>query len=131
MVAVPSGRLYAVPYYVQVVGHPGTAGLRRLLVTASTRPQDALVHVLVAHAPYLAVGDHSFIYSHSPGPMSEPGRALRACEGTARRSGTYRADSFDIGVCLRTGWRRASVHLRPIDGGFACEFEPGEFNEQA
>jgi len=123
VVAVPAGKIFVTPYYVQVAGHPGTAGLRRLTVTTERPQTNAQVHVVLAHAPYLVVGDHAFVYPRSTGPMSEPGRALRACEGN-RRSGTYRTDSSDVGVCLRTGWKRGLVDLRAAEGGFACEFEP-------
>lgn len=128
IVPVPAGRLYVTPFYVQVAGHPGTAGLRRVTITRH-RPQVALVHEILAHAPYVVVGDQAFIYSHSGDPMSEAGRSLRACEGS-RRSGSYRADSLDVGVCLRTGWKRGKVELRGIEGGFACEFEPVEEQDE-
>lgn len=124
VVAVPTGRVYVTVYYVQVAGHPGTAGLRRVLVSLKA-PCDspAPVHVLIAHAPFLVIADHAFVYPRSPGPMSEPGRALRACEGS-RRSGTFRADSSDVGVALRTGWKRGKIRLGRAQDGFACEFDP-------
>lgn len=123
LVKVPAGRLYATPFYVQVAGHPGTAGLRRIEIT-TTKPKGKVAsHVLLASAPLLVIGDHSFVYARSPGPLSEAGRALRACEGN-RRSGSFRADSADVGACFRTGWKRGVIELRPIEGGFSCEFEP-------
>jgi hypothetical protein len=125
VVPVPAGKLYVTPYYVQVAGHPGTAGLRRVTITRRRPPGAPVVHEVLAHAPFMVIGDQSFVYPRSPGPMSEAGRSLRACEG-ARRSGTFRADSFDVGVCLRTGWKRGLVELRPTEDGFACEFEPQE-----
>ena len=127
LVKIPAGKLYVTPLYVQVVGHPGTAGLRRVLVTGSLPhklPELApSVMCLMVHAPYLVIGDHSFVYPRSGGPMTEPGRALRACEGS-RRAGTFRADSLDVGACMRTGWKAGLVRLSPTEGGFACEFEP-------
>jgi hypothetical protein len=125
-VPVPAGKLYVTPYYVQVAGHPGTAGLRRVTITRHRPAGAPVVHEVLAHAPHMIIGDQSYVYPRSPGPMSEAGRALRACEGTKRRSGTFRADSFDVGVCLRTGWKRGVVELRPTEDGFACEFEPKE-----
>jgi hypothetical protein len=110
---VPIGKIVVSPEFVPIPGHPGTCGLRRLRIRCAAkgeRPSEHN-HVLVAHAPYLLVGDHSFVYTRTPSPMSEPGRALRACAGT-KRSGTYRTDSSDIGVCLRTGWRRATYQIR-------------------
>jgi len=125
LVQAPLGKLYVCPWYVQVAHHPGTAGLRRVTVTIAPPHKSSPAHVLFAHAPYLMIGDQSFVYNHSEGAMSEAGRCLRACEAS-RRSGSYRTDSDDVGVCLRVGWKRATVKLCAIEGGFACECEPEE-----
>lgn len=114
--SVPAGRLILVASYVPVHGHPGTAGLKRVAVVPSGNRSSPEALVMLAHAPLLVLGDHSFVYTRTPGAMSEPGRALRACAG-AKRSGTYRADSGDVGVCLRTGWRRATYEMRQVEGG--------------
>lgn len=121
LVTAPLGRLYVYPRYVQLAGRPGTAELRR--VTVSTEPPNGQTfHIILAHAPYLIIGDHSFIYLHGSAPLTEAGRALRACEAQ-RRSGSFRADSNDIGVCMRTGWKRAECTLSAASGGFNCDFE--------
>jgi hypothetical protein len=113
---VPAGRFVLTPYYLPVSGHPGTAALKRLVISKGSGSDSVSDQILLAHAPFLLLGDHSFVYTRTPGAMSEPGRALRACAG-ARRSGTYRADSSDVGACLRTGWRKAAYAVRQLDGG--------------
>jgi len=113
---IPAGRIVLTPTFAPVVGHPGTAALKRLVIAKAPSATSAADQVLLAHAPFLVIGDHSFVYTRTPGAMSEPGRALRACAG-ARRSGTYRADSSDVGACLRTGWRKATYGVRQLEGG--------------
>lgn len=129
---VPIGKIVISPEFVPIPGHPGTSGLRRLHIrcAAAGEKTGEQGHVLVAHAPYLLIGDHSFVYTRTPGPMSEPGRALRACAG-AKRSGTYRTDSSDIGACFRTGWRRATYQIRATSSIEAvCEVVEAEQEEQ-
>jgi hypothetical protein len=130
LLPVPAGRLVLTATYAPVSGHPGTAALRKLLIWwTSAEAGHSLA--LLAHAPFLVLGDHSFVYTRTPGAMSEPGRALRACAGS-RRSGTYRADSSDVGACLRTGWRRATYEVKQIDDRMIectladCEDDEGE-----
>lgn len=126
LLPVPAGRIVLTPTYLPVAGHPGTAALRRLVIAKAPTSNSAAEQVLLAHAPFLLIGDHSFVYTRTPGAMSEPGRALRACAG-ARRSGTYRTDSSDVGACLRTGWRRATYGVRQLDGGtIECEIIEAE-----
>ena len=127
MLPIPAGRLFVTPWYVKVVGHPGTSALRRLTVTLKATAEQS--HVLFAHAPSMVVGDHSFIFTRVRDALCEGGRALRACEGS-RRIGSFRADSSDVGVCLRTGFASPSYLLTPVDGGFALEWVQPQEEEQ-
>jgi hypothetical protein len=125
---VSYGKLALVVTYEAVEGHPGTLAARNFFV-GDPEVADQLCEgtemtrvAILAHAPRILVGDHSFIYQKMDDDQVEGSRALRACEGH-RRIGTYRADSSDIGCCLRTGWRRCVYTVGEVRGGVAGQIE--------
>lgn len=128
---VQYGTCCAVVGFEKIKGHPGTLAVVYFFVgaadkAASLQQSDDDLQVTVelfCHSPKILVGDHSFIYQRAEDPQQEGGRALRACEGS-RRVGTFRADSSDVGCCLRTGLRRCVFEVRQVDGGVAAQLVP-------
>lgn len=124
---IPYGACCAVVGYERVEGHPGTLAAVYFFVGSAqqaaslTQDDDLQITVdLFCHSPKILIADHSFVYQRADDPKQEGGRALRACEGS-RRMGTFRADSSDVGVCFRTGWRRCTFAVRQVTGGIAAQ----------
>ena len=110
--------------YEPMDGKPGTLAAVQFFVgdEAFVRGMQSSVSLCVArvfaHAPRIAVCDHSFLYQKFDPSGCEGSRALKACEGV-KRYGTFRADSSDVGLCFRTGHRRCTFEVSKVDAGYA------------